>query len=253
MRSFASQFSSFRTYFARQLPKGTYMDTDRITNHAFGNVRSGSRLLQSVVLLLCLASCQTAPVPVRNQEVTELAEGWEKQRAVVVIAADLREKTSLRDNIPHFGSVFFRKVDSGYDNRDKNDYDFAIQYSLSADWKATAGQRDENRSPRLFQLEPGEYVIERIDIGSGPTTVYRGYYPGSQRASFGHFTVSAGDVTNLGRLVVHMHFYEKTFSLVVEDNTSEVSQYIAEHYPSLKQKQKTRLMDVIARFPFTIR
>jgi hypothetical protein len=229
------------------------MALDRTAKHTFVNVWPGSRLLALSFLLLCSASCQTAPVPVRNQEMTKLADGWETQKAVVIIAADLREKTSLRDNIPHFGSMFFRKVDSAYDNRDKNDYDFAIQYSLAADWKATAGQRDENRSPRLFQLEPGDYVIERIDIGGGPTTVYRGYYTGSQRASFGRFTVSAGDVTNLGRLVVHMHYYERVFSLVVEDNTSEVSQYIAEHYPSLKMKLKTQQMDVIPRFLFTVR
>jgi hypothetical protein len=225
----------------------------RIAKDMFVNAWPRSLLLAPLFLLLSLASCQTAPVPVRNQEVTKLAEGWERQKAIVVIAVDLREKTSLRDNIPHFGSMFFRKVDSGYDNRDKNDYDFAIQYSLSADWKATAGQLDENRSPRLFQLEPGDYVIERIDIGGGPTTVYRGYYTGSKRASFGHFTVGAGDVINLGRLVVHMHYYEKAFSLVVEDNTSEVSQYIAERYPSLKTKLKAQQMDVIARFPFSLR
>jgi hypothetical protein len=124
---------------------------------------------------------------------------------------------------------------------------------IAADWKATAGQRDENRLPRLFRLEPGEYVIERIDIGGEPTTIYRGYYPGLQRASFGHFTVRAGDVSNLGRLVVHMHYYERAFSLVVEDNIADVSQYAAERYPQLKQQLRTQPMDVIARFPFSVR
>jgi hypothetical protein len=101
----------------------------------------------AILLLLCLTSCETAPVAVLQQQNKINFEGdWGKKKAVVVIAVDLREKTILRDNIRHVGSVFFRRVDNTYDRRAKNDYDFAIQYTVSADWKAVFGQRDENRT-----------------------------------------------------------------------------------------------------------
>lgn len=144
----------------------------------------------------------------------------------MVLAADFREKTSLRDNIPRFGSVFFRKIDTSYDNKSAQDYDFGVQYDVSAAWKAVSGQRDENRMPHLFQIDPGMSVIEHIRIGGGPKMVRRGYDSSTNRVSYGTFTVRQGDGLNRGRLVVHMHFCEGTFSQRVEDNTEEVLSYL---------------------------
>ena len=208
--------------------------------------------LALLLAALCLTSCQTAPAPVRQEAVTKLEEGWEKHKAVVIVAVDIREKTSLRDNIPHFGSVFFRRADRAYAGRASDDYDFGIQYSLASDWRAAAGQRDENRAPRLFQLEPGVYVIERINIGSRPKTIRQGYDASTNRVSYGHFDARAGDVINLGRLVVHMHYHEGTFSQRVEDNSKEVLEYVADKYPGLK-KPETRLLNVTPKFEFDFR
>lgn len=206
----------------------------------------------TVAACLTLLACQTVQVPVRHQGNMPLQQGWENKTAVVAIAVDLREKTSLRDNIPHFGSIFFRKIDSQYDTRRQNDYDFAIQYNLSASWKSVAGHRDENRTPRLFQIEPGTYVIERIDIGNGPTTYHPGYDSATNRISYGQFTVRAGDAVNLGRLVVHMHYYEGTFSLKVEDNTAELLQFMSESYPSTDTRIQLKLLTVAPTAPFCI-
>ncbi len=202
------------------------------------------------LLLGCLVSCQTTPISVGTLANQKLNVGWEKQTAAVILAADIREKTSLRDNIPQFGSVYFRRVDSGYDARKKGDYDFAIQYSLAADWGATFENHDENRMPFLFQIVPGEYVIERIDIGSSPTTYFRGFEQGTEQFAFGHFSAKAGEFTNLGRLVIHMHYSDRAFTLVVEDNHAEASQFLARNYPGVSARMQTKLMAVKPRVPF---
>jgi hypothetical protein len=59
------------------------------------------------------------------------------QSAIVVLAVDLREQTSLRD-VPHVGDVFFRRSERRQ-NRANDDYDLAIRGSVASDWKSVFG------------------------------------------------------------------------------------------------------------------
>jgi hypothetical protein len=69
----------------------------------------------------------------------------------------------------------------------------------------------KNRAPHLFNIEPGTYVIETIKIGSGAVTVGPGYDTASHNPRFGIFVARPGEIVNLGRLIVHMHWHEGFF------------------------------------------
>jgi hypothetical protein len=206
------------------------------------------RLVRLTTLLLSLtcseaplAYCQTAVVPQTSSN----------EKATVIIAVDLREPTSLRD-VPQVGDVFFRQVNDKYQARAKGQYDFGIEGSVSADWRATFGGRDENRSPHLFNIEPGTYVIERIKIGSGAATIGPGYDSTSRRPRFGIFVVRPGEIMNLGRLTVHMHWYEGYFDAQIKDNSDEVRSFLAESHSRFAPKVQTKLLTVIPRFAFRV-
>jgi hypothetical protein len=169
-------------------------------------------------------------------------------KATVVIAVDLREQTSLRD-VPQVGDVLFRRIDR-YQSRANDDYDLAIKGSVASDWKSVFGRPDDNRAPQLFAIEPGTYVIEKINIGSGPTTIGPGIDAGSHAPRFGTFTVRPGEVLNLGRLVVHMHWHEGYFDAKVEDNTADARHGLAESSPQLAARLQTRLITVVPKLPF---
>lgn len=205
------------------------------------------RLVTGALSLWILGACQSTPPGLSTGENPQLGE-W-KQHGIVIIAVDIRERTSLRENIRHLGSVFFRRVDAGYAARARGDYDFGVQYTLGADWRGLVGE-DENRAARLFRVEPGEYVIERIDIGSGPTTRIPGFDERTRRALIGGFSIRAGEVKNLGRLIVHMHFREGVFVPSVQDNSAEVAKFLAARYPSLVPLTRTDLIRVVPRVPY---
>jgi hypothetical protein len=169
------------------------------------------------------------------------------EQATVVLATDLRELTSVRD-IAMVGDVFFRRIDRSQ-GRANDDYDLAVRGSVSADWKSVFGGSDENRTPHIFTLEPGTYFIEKINIGGGPTTVGPGIDAQSHTPRFGSFTVRPGEVVNLGRLVVHMHWREGYFSATVEDNAADAQRVLATNRP-LAAKLQTRLLTIVPRFPF---
>jgi hypothetical protein len=76
-------------------------------------------------------------------------------------------------------------------------------------------------------VEPGTYVIEKINIGGGPTTVGPGLDARSHTPRFGSFTMRAGEVLNLGRLVVHMHWHEGYFDARIEDSDDETRDRIS--------------------------
>jgi hypothetical protein len=179
---------------------------------------------------------------------TTVAGRQPAQSATVVLAVDLRELTSLRD-IPHSGNVFFNRIERGHSRAD-GDYDLAIRYSAAAGWKSAFGGPDDNRAPHVFSIESGTYVIEKIDIGSNPTTIGPGVDPQSHSPHFGSFVVRGGEVLNLGRLVVHMHFHEGYFDAKVEDNTDEAGTALAGRNQGLRVRLQTRLMTVIPKFPF---
>jgi hypothetical protein len=170
------------------------------------------------------------------------------QSATVVLAVDLRELTSLRD-VSHVGDVFFLRSPNGRNNT-KDRYDLAIRGSVSADWGAVFGGSDDNRAPHVFTVQPGTYVIEKINIGSGPTTIGSGG-DAQNKPRFGSFVVREGEVLNLGRLVVHMHWREGYFSAKVEDNSADVRKIFAGK-PALAARLQTRLLDVAPRFPFYV-
>jgi hypothetical protein len=168
------------------------------------------------------------------------------QSATVVLAVDLRELTSLRD-IPHTGSVFFNRIER---SRANGDYDLAIRYSLGSNWKSAFGGSDDNRAPHAFSIEPGTYVIEKIDIGSNPTTIGPGVDPQSHSPRFGSFVVRSGEVLNLGRLVVHMHWHEGYFEAKVENNADEARSALTARDRGLPARLQTRLLTVVQKFPF---
>lgn len=167
----------------------------------------------------------------------------------MIVTVDLREQTSLRD-ASQVGDVFFRRVDDRYPTRKSGDYDFGIQGSVGADWRALFAGRDDNRSPRLFEIEAGTYVIERIKIGSNAAAIGPGYDAASRKPRFGMFTVQSGDVVNLGQLTVHMHWHEGFFAAQVTDNTADVRQFVAHSHPKLASRLQTKLMKVNPRFAF---
>lgn len=182
-----------------------------------------------------------------------LAQSTERSReqarlATVVLAVDLRELTSIRD-VGHVGDVFFRR--SGRRPDSANDYDLAIRGSVAADWKGVFGGSDDNRAPRVYAVAPGTYVIEKINIGSGPTTVGPGIDGQSRAPRFGSFVAREGEVLNLGRLIVHMHWHEGYFSAKVEDNAAEAKKVLAESHPGLAARLQTRMLSVVPSFPFT--
>ncbi len=167
-----------------------------------------------------------------------------------MFTVDLRELTSLRD-VPHVGGVFFNRIERRQ-NRVNDDYDLAIRGSVAADWKSIFGGSDDNRAPHVLAVEPGTYVIEKINIGSGPTTIGPGIDPQSHSPRFGSFVVRGGEVLNLGRLVVHMHWHEGYFDAKVEDNTDEARNALADGNQGLGARLQTRLLRVIPRFPFQV-
>jgi hypothetical protein len=172
------------------------------------------------------------------------------QSATVILAVDLRELTSLRD-APHVGDVFFRRV-GRRQSRPNDDYDIAIRGSVAADWKRVFGGSDDNRAPHIFTVEPGTYVIEKINIGSGPTTIGLGIDAQSRTPRFGSFEVREGEVLNLGRLVVHMHWHEGYFYAKVEDDTAEARIALANGNQGLAPRLQTRLLKVVPKFPFQV-
>lgn len=171
------------------------------------------------------------------------------QSAIVVLAVDLREQTSLRD-LPHVGDVFFRRTGRRQDRG--GDYDLAIRGSVASDWKRVFGGADENRAPHVFAVEPGTYVIEKINIGSGPTTIGPGIDAQTQAPRFGSFVVREGEILNLGRLVVHMHWHEGYFDAVVEDNTAEARKALVNGNQGSAAKLQTRLLKVVPKFSFQV-
>lgn len=210
------------------------------------------RCIPVFVLLLLLQVACTAPATYRQPAPFKQGDVVDDGKAIVILAADFREKTGLRDNIPHFGQIRFRRLDDGYAARAAGDYDFGIEYALDADWASVFGRPDANRMPRTFQLAPGAYVIERINIGSGAGPTAPGYDPASKRVRYGGFAVRAGEVVNLGRLVVHMHWYRGVFTTAVEDNTGEVRQRLTEGPPSVAAALRTRLLEAAPQFPFVV-
>lgn len=168
----------------------------------------------------------------------------------VILAVDLRELTSLRD-VGHVGDVFFRRIERRQ-NRANDDYDLAIRGSVAADWKSVFGGSDDNRAAHVFAVEPGTYIIEKINIGSGPTTIGPGLDAQSKIPRFGSFMVRDGEVLNLGRLVVHMHWYEGYFYAKVEDNTAEARKALAGRNQRLVAGLQTQLLKVVPKFPFQV-
>jgi hypothetical protein len=164
------------------------------------------------------------------------------------LAVDLRELTSLRD-IPDVGDVFFRRSERRQ-NRANDDYDLAIRGSVASAWKAVFGVADANRAPHVFTVEPGTYIIEKINIGGGPTTIGPGIDAQTRTPRFGSFVVREGEVLNLGRLVVRMHWHEGYFDATVEDGTAEARSVLVGGYQGLATKLLTRLLKVTPRFPF---
>jgi hypothetical protein len=198
--------------------------------------------LAALVLLLISLGSSLAPgqSTVRGRQPTETA--------TVVLAADLRELTALRD-VGHVGDVLFRRIER-YQNRTSDGYDLAIQGSVAADWKGAFGGRDDNRAPHVFAVEPGTHVLAKINIGSGPTTIGPGIDARTRTPRFGSFTVHAGEVLNLGRLVVHMHWHEGYFDAKIEDNAADARRALEEGNQGLAAKLQTRLLSVVPTLPF---
>jgi hypothetical protein len=173
-----------------------------------------------------------------------------QRSATIVLAVDLRELTSIRD-VPHSGSVFFNRIERRQ-SRVNDDYDLAIRYTTAADWKRAFGGSDDNRAPHVFVVEPGTYLIEKINVGSSPTTIGPGIDPQSHTPRFGSFVVRGGEVLNLGRLVVHMHWHEGYFDAKVEDDTDEARNAIVDGNEGLVARLQTRLLRVVPTFPFQL-
>jgi hypothetical protein len=73
---------------------------------------------------------------------------------------------------------------------------------------------------------------------------------GSQAPRFGNFAVRPGEVLNLGRLIVHMHWHEGYFYAKVEDNSADARHVLAESNPQLVARLQTRLISVVPKLPF---
>jgi hypothetical protein len=205
------------------------------------------RYVSAIALVILAASC--APLPAyRQSAMLQPGATADEGKAVVIFAADIRELTALRD-LSQVGDVYFRKVDDTYRTRAQNDYDFGIRGSVGADWGALTGSKDENKAPRVFAIEPGTYVIEKINIGSNATTAGPGYDLETNAVRIGSFAVRAGEVVNLGRLVVHMYWHEGYFALDVADDSAEVRGLVS---AALEPKLQTRLLQVAPRTAFAI-
>nr|WP_157872513.1 hypothetical protein [Bradyrhizobium sp. ORS 278] len=206
-------------------------------------VRRSILMIPAACLLLAMSTASAQQRPSDGR-----AASTNNEKAIVVLAADLRELTSLRD-VDHVGDVLFRRVDRSQ-GRANDDYDLALRGSVAADWKRVFGRGDDNRAPRVFTIEPGTYYIERINIGSGPTTRGPGLDSPTRTPRFGGFSVRSGEVINLGRLVVHMHWEKGFFSAEVEDNSAEAMQAIGAANPQAAARLRTRLMNVVPQFAF---
>lgn len=180
---------------------------------------------------------------------TSTAARQPTQSTTVVLAVDLRELTSLRD-LPQSGDVFLNRVDRRQ-RRANEEYDLAIRYSVGASWKSVFGGPDDNRAPHVLVVEPGTYVVEKINIGSNATTMGPGIGADSHTPRFGSFVVREGEVLNLGRLVVHMHWHEGYFDANVQDNTDEARNVLADSKQGLARLQ-TRLLSVVPKLPFEL-
>lgn len=213
----------------------------------FQRVFGGNRWFLSFVLVL-LAGC-AVPADFRYPVV----EGGQSVdltgKAVVVLASDIRERTSLRPDLKHFGQVYFVRIDDSYLARGESSYDFGIEYSLASDWAALASE-DENRLAKVFVIDPGTYVLEKVSIGSSPTTIGRGFNPQTGLVRYGGFQVQAGEVVDLGRLLVHMHFYSGYFSARVEENTTDAQRALGQVFPDLVTSMVSRPLEVAATMPF---
>ncbi len=206
-----------------------------------------SRRLAALILalVLCPPFAQTSA---QQRLSAQRTPGRSTEKAVVVLAADLRELTSLRD-LEHVGDVLFRRLDQAQ-VPSNDDYDLAVRGSVAADWKRVLGRGDDNRAPHVFTIEPGTYFIDKINIGGGPTTRGPGLDPQSRTPRFGSFTVRPGEVVNLGRLVVHMHWDQGIFTAKVEDNSADAAQAVSQSNPQVAAKLRTRLISVVPQFPF---
>ena len=205
--------------------------------------------LAVLILVAGLAACGTAPPSGRQAAVLPADQAVPPDKAVVVIAVDFREGTWLRD-VSYVGDVFFRRLDDNYARRAATDYDFGIEGSDAADWRATFGGADENRAPHLFVVEPGRYVVEKINFGSNATTAGPGFDAARNRVRYGEFTVAAGEVVNLGRLALLQHWWEGYFDARADDDSTEVHDFLAAQYKKLDAAVQTRLMTVVRRFAF---
>jgi hypothetical protein len=205
--------------------------------------RRSASLIVALILLLPFA-----PTYAEERPAAARAPARSSENAIVVLAADLREQTSLRD-LEQVGDVLFRRLDR-MQGRADDDYDLAIRGSVAADWKRVFGRGDDNRAAQIFTVAPGTYVIDKINIGGGPTTRGPGLDPQSRTPRFGSFTVRPGEVVNLGRLVVHMHWHEGFFAAKVEDNSADVMQVLSQSNPQAAAKLRTRLMSVAPQFSF---
>ena len=204
----------------------------------------------TLLTLVCLLTACAAPATFRQQAEPPRDALDLNRRALVVLAADLRQAgTEIFGDSGQMGDVYFRRLDAAFRDRPATDHDFGIEYALGADWAALAGP-DENRAPKIFALRPGSYILHKINIGTWPTTPPGSFDPVSGEVYYGVFEVRAGEVINLGRLVVHMHFKQRYFAARVEDNTDEARQVLATAYPDLAPRMTTRPLRVAERMPF---
>jgi len=207
-----------------------------------------NRLLRGAALALALSIAACATPPTYRQATVPSAGAPADGKAAVLIAVDFRETTSLRDGIPHMGRMYFRRIDGGYGERPNGDYDFGIEYSISADWAAVFGSPDRNREPRLFEIDEGVYVVERIEMGDGGLiTPLKGYDPIAKRARYGTFTVRRGEVVDLGKVVVDMMWRRGLFGTSVEDNGTAAYDLVASRGLSGVQ---SRPITMAPMFPF---
>ena len=206
------------------------------------------RSLAMLALLFGLQGCG-GPGAARQLASLPTDQAVLPDKAIVVVATDFREETWLRD-VSYVGDVFFRKLDDNYPRRGKADYDFGIEGSDAADWRATFGGADENRAPHVFVIAPGRYVIEKINFGSNATTAGPGFDAARNRVRYGEFTVAAGEVVNLGRLALLQHWWEGYFDARADDDSAEVHDFLAAKYPKLAAAVETRLLTVVRRFAF---
>jgi hypothetical protein len=221
---------------------------EEVRNMSSFSMYMTGRLTNLALFAVLLGFC-AAPRAYGQTTGSPRAAGSSGEKAAVIVAVDIRELTSLRD-LSQVGDVFFRRVNDKYSTRADGDYDFGIEGSVAADWHALFAGQDDNRIPHVFEVEAGTYVIERIKIGSSATAIGPGYDTASHKPRFGMFAVQPGEVVNLGRLTVHMHWHEGYFAAQVTDNTADVRQFLAQSHPKLVSRLQTRLMKMTPRFPF---